>query len=209
MSTINSSFGLNLSLLSFELPKNLVKDSDDIRVSITTLPDENKQAFTISARKIKDPHLTFGVNVTIPQETIPDGFVSDATEKIIIVFRKKSFFYNDPIIAASLIQAKDFPKNLSVPATIKTFDIYEPSRHNEKDKKNSIYDGNRSKKNNRAIIGRMQVQMSLTDPFHLQELDNDEMFDLDGHSVAHHSQFKNGNDTLGDNFFGFRKLNNF
>lgn len=79
--------------------------------------------------------MKFSVNVTIPQLEIPEGFVSTATEKIIIVFRKKSYFHGDPIIAASVIFAKDLPKNLSEPAQIKLFNIYEPNQNNENNKK--------------------------------------------------------------------------
>lgn len=203
--SINSSFGLNLRVLSFQLSRSLVKDSDEIRVSITTIPEENKQAFTIPARKMKDCHLTFGVNVNIPQENIPDDFVSAATEKIVVVFRKKSFFFNDPIIASTSIHFKDLPKNLSEPAEIKSFNIYEPKCHQNKtnEKHHQFSDNNKS----RPTIGRMEVQMSLTDPFHLKEFDNDQMFDLNNKSIYGDGDIVNENDQYKNNFFGFRMLN--
>lgn len=205
MSSINSSFGLNLHLLSFELPHNLFKDSDDIRVSIISFPDESKQAFTISARKIKDFQMKFGVNVTIPQLEIPEGFVSTATEKIIIIFRKKSYFHGDPIIAASVIFAKDLPKNLSEPAQIKLFNIYEPNHNNENNKKNNRFQDS-YKKNDRKIIGKMQVQMSLTDPFHLKSFGNDDLLDLDNNNLTIDSENVSEKSAFCNNLFKFAKL---
>lgn len=205
MSSINSSFDLNLHILSFELPHNLFKDSDDIRVSITSFPDENKQAFTISARKIKDFQMKFSVNVTIPQLEIPEGFVSTATEKIIIVFRKKSYFHGDPIIAASVIFAKDLPKNLSEPAQIKLFNIYEPNHNNENNKKNNRFQDS-YKKNDRKIIGKMQVQMSLTDPFHLKSFGNDDLLDLDNNNLTIDSENVSEKSAFSNNLFKFAKL---
>ena len=191
--------------MSFELPHNLFKDSDDIRVSITSFPDENKQAFTISARKIKDFQMKFSVNVTIPQLEIPEGFVSTATEKIIIVFRKKSFFHGDPIIAASVIFAKDLPKNLSEPAQIKLFNIYEPNHNNENNKKNNRFQDS-YKKNDCKIIGKMQVQMSLTDPFHLKSFGNDDLLDLDNNNLTIDSENVSEKSAFSNNLFKFAKL---
>lgn len=207
MSSTNSSFGLNIHLLSFDLPSNLVKYSDDIRVSITTIPEENKQAFTISARKMKDSHIVFGVNVNIPQENIPNDFVTAGTEKIIFVFRKKSFLNNDPIIASTTIKAKELPKNLSEPASIKVFNIYEP-KHNcpsksRVNKSKSCIDEEKKEEGNRRIIGRMQAQLSLTDPFHLKDFDDGLMADLDNNESVQ-DQFKYSN--RHNNYFGFKAL---
>lgn len=207
MSSTNCSFGLNLRLLSFELPHNLVKYSDTVRVSITTIPEENKQAFTISARKMKDSNLIFGVNVSIPQENLPKDFVSTSTEEIIFVFRKKTFFGGDPIIASTVINAKELPKNLSEPAIIKTFNIYEPrlkdqdEKHNDYSKSCLVYNKPRNN-SNRRIVGRMQVQMSLTDPFHLKDLNDDMMFDLDNNTTSIETKYIN----QGNELYGFESV---
>ena len=58
-----------------------------IRVSITTLPGEQKQAFSFEAKNMKTTRPFFSVKI------------NDKTEKILIVMRKKSFSQKDPIIA--------------------------------------------------------------------------------------------------------------
>lgn len=209
--SINHSFGLNLRVLSFELSPSLYKYNDDLRVSITTIPEENKQHFTISARKMKDCHLTFGVNVEIPQENLPEGFISTATEKIILVIRRKSFFDSDPIIASTIIPMKDFPKNLSQPPEIKTINLYEKVKKEEssRNSKNNygiieIHDDSKNLEN-RRIVGRMQIQMSLTDPFHLKEFGKDCLFDLDN-GVATNDEYIDEQFKIGENYYGFKIL---
>lgn len=204
--SINTSFGLNLGVLSFDLAKKLIKDSDEVRVSITTLPEENKQAFTIPARKMKDSNLSFLVNVNIPRSDIPDDFVSAGTETIIIVIRKKSFFYNDPIIASTFIPVKDFPKNLSQPAITKTINIYEPKLKTEKNKSNSKYNNSMLNKD-QQILGKMDIKMSLTDPCHLTEFDNTQMNDLTNNSIFDDSELTYDDIRYKDRYFGFHMLN--
>lgn len=207
MSSANSLFGLNLHLLSFRLHPSLYKESDDIRISITTMPEENKQAFIFSARKNKDFDMKFGVNVTIPQEKIPEGFISTSTEKIIVVFRRKSYFQGDPIIASTVISAKDFPKNLSEPEVSMRYNLYEmPKDHvnNDHNKKNNN-NKRSSKKNERDIIGQIDVKMSLTDPFRDYSLEDD-LFDLNNNSLTVDSGRSNGKTIFSSNFMGFQKL---
>lgn len=194
--SINKSFGLNLRILSFQLSSNLFKQSDEIRVSVTTIPEENKQNFSIPAHKMKEAKLTFGVNVNICQQDIPNDFVLANTEKIVVVFRKKNFFSN-PIIASTVITAKSFPKNLSEPATAKIFDIFEPI--NNKNNNNKC----------RKIVGKMIVEMSLTDPFQLNELKNDKLCDLTCNSLLDDGGFiDNFDEKHKNNFFGFKMLDN-
>lgn len=209
--SINHTFGLNIRVLSFNLPKNLIKDSDDIRVSITTIPEENKQAFVIPARKMKDPHIVFGVNINIPQEDLPNEFVSTGTEKIIVVFRKKSFFKCDSIVASTIIESKDFPKNLSEAASNKEFKIYEPVSRNDKkyeNKYNGICEIQQypAKKINRNVIGFLQVQMSLTDPFHLKDYKDNQMFDIENDTIGENHDYTNDLFKIGQNHFRFRVL---
>lgn len=199
--TINHSFGLNLSILSFDLPVNLVKESDDIRVSITTLPEKNKQAFTVPARKMKNPYLNFSFNVMIPSENIPKDFISTGTEKVIIIFRKKSFFQSDPIIAYTSIFVNEFPKKISEPIQMKTVAIYKSTQKEEMISKNNNYNSNYkqntdSNKNGTRICGKMNIKMTLTDPFKLEKFDDDQLLDIDSNSSF---QF-------GKCSFGFKKL---
>lgn len=197
--TTNQSFGLSLSILSFDLPPNLVKNSDDIRVSITTIPEQNKQAFIIPAKKMKNPYLNFKFNVKIPSEYIPKDFVSIGTEKILIIFRKKSFFYADPIIAFTVISVNEFPKNLAEPIKTQTIDIFKHVQKESNSKNNNIssdFGLSENTKNNKKIVGNMKIKMTLTDPIQLDHFDNDQFLDIK----------ENESLKIGPNKFGFQKL---
>ena len=82
--------GLNIHLKSFKLNPSIINENEKVRVSITTLPDQNKEAFVIEAKQMFCVHHFFTVNV------------SDKTEKIVFVFRKKGIF-DDPIIASDTL----------------------------------------------------------------------------------------------------------
>lgn len=113
---------LNIYVLSFTLPEYVIKPNDDVRVSITTLPEQVKQNFTIPAREMLHPRHAFQAGIT------------QNTQKIIFVFRKKSFLDGDPIIASTTLNAKDFPKIILRPneideCPVQTLNIYEPIHH--------------------------------------------------------------------------------
>lgn len=139
-------YGLNIHLISFRLNSQIIGPRDKIRVSITTLPEENKDWFVISANEIHKTEHFFGPNIT------------DKTEKIIFVFRKKSLFQSDPIIASTIVYAKDFPRSKTDEqnSEVKRINIYEPI---------SKTPGNLYENENRQIYGQMQIQMTLHDPF--------------------------------------------
>ena len=90
-------YGLNINLQSFRFNPNLINPENYIRVSITTVPDDTKQYFIISASKIQSTHHSFSANITTK------------TRKIIFVFRKKNAFKNDPIIASVIVHSDEFP----------------------------------------------------------------------------------------------------
>ena len=48
----------------------------------------------------------------------------------------------------------------------------------------------------------MQVQMSLTDPFHLKELNDDMMFDLDNNATSIETKYIN----QGNELYGFESV---
>ena len=81
---------MNIHLLSFKLPKDVVKDKEEIRVSITTIPEENKEHFSIEGKKMYNANHVFSLNIT------------NNTRKIIMVFRKKTIF-DDPINRKSVV----------------------------------------------------------------------------------------------------------
>lgn len=139
-------YGLNIYLQSFQLKNNLFNKTDKIRVSITTMPDENKEHFVIEAKKINNIHHFFNVNI------------SKNTTKIIFVFRKKNYLQNDPIIASTIVSINQLPKSAtdSSNTEMKNINIYEPLQNN----KNFCF-ANQS----RRVFGQMQIQFTPTDSF--------------------------------------------
>lgn len=133
---------LNIHLHSFQLSNDLVSPNDKVRVSITTIPERNKQAFVIEAKKINKINHVFSVGIT------------DQTTRIILVIRRKSFIYNDPIISSTSIYSKDFPNyNSNITCTDPLFiNLYEKVL-NQPDKKTE----------DRRIIGFMKLHYSITD----------------------------------------------
>lgn len=131
---------LNIDMFQLELKKKTVQNDDTIRVSVTTLPDMNKQKISFEAQNLRKAHPSFAINV------------SEKTEKILIVFRKKSFSDADPIIGSTIISKGEFPINFedSANTELKLIDLYEPLQHL------SI------KGSNRQIIGRFYLHFSLT-----------------------------------------------
>lgn len=160
--------GLNINFLSFSFPNVNIKDKDEIIISITTIPEQNNQYYIIQKKEIHYLNHVLAVNIT------------DNTKKIIVVFRKKSFFSKDPIIASTIIHSDDFPKiphdinpqNLESSTTdIKIMNIYEPfqqknkpkhEKHSELIEDQCQYQKSVNDRNNRHIVGEMQVQMFLT-----------------------------------------------
>lgn len=179
-------YALKIHLISFDLPRSLAKGNDEIRVSITTVPEENKQAFFVPARRMRNANLNFCVNVKIPPDELPDDFIFSGTEKVIVVFRKKNSFFGSPIIASTLIPAKEFPKDLSEPVQIKTLNIYEPLQRGARRRlEDRGFIGTYSKELpqshpeiNRKIIGRMEVQLSLANAVPLKEVREEYMSNI-------------------------------
>lgn len=131
---------LSIDVQSFHFSNGIIQPNDTIRVSITTLPDERKQALTIEEKKLKNFHHFFTINIS-PQ-----------TERILFVIRKKNFAQNNPIIASTIINSNQYPmsnddKNNNI---LKNINLYEPV---QKLSGKSIKD--------RKVLGMMRVQFSL------------------------------------------------
>lgn len=142
--------GLNIKLHSFEFYNNLVATNENIRVSITTLPDGQKQAFTFNTKKINSSTASFVIKF------------SESTEKIVIVFRKQSIFTNDSIFASTVILSNEIMKfNRYDDISVQKVNIYEPKQkmQNKDDE-------------NRKILGRMIAQFSLLEKFSRQDYNN-------------------------------------
>lgn len=168
--TIN--IGLNILLLSFSIPREHIKDNDDIRVSITTYPEKTKQHFRLHAKYIDHSNHNFRLNIT------------NKTKMILFVIRKKSFILNDPVISCTTIHSSNFPKIPSnfdktsdtISTDIKTFNLYEPiiREHNENEDENK--QSSIEIKNNqvRKVKGQMQVQFTFSSPYAESELDTND-----------------------------------
>lgn len=132
--------GLNLQFHSFEFLQGVISPNDTVRISITTIPDEQKQATTFNVSKM---------HLTTPTFNLKSN---DSIQKIIIVFRKKKLGLIDHIFASTIIKAEDFSKYYD---SMKRISIYEPvqrkSQENEQDN------------NERKIVGSMIVQISNKD----------------------------------------------
>lgn len=151
--------GLNIHLISFALPKNVVKEKEGIRVSITTMPEENKQHYHLHGKKMYCTNHVFSLNIT------------NKTKKVIMVFRKKQFFSEDPIIASTIIHSSDFPTlpegmehfdSDPISTEVKTLNIYYPLQKQIQEERAK---GENTKQMVRKILGQMQVQLSFTAPY--------------------------------------------
>ena len=151
--------GLSIHLLAFSLPKEIIKDNEEVRVSITTIPEECKQHFTIEGKKIYNSNHIFSLNIT------------ESTSKIIIVFRKVSTLQDNPIIASTTIHLRDFKELPNeqiitgmISTEIKYINLYYPlqKQMNEEKKKNV----------QRKVIGQMQIQLTATTPYPILSQNN-------------------------------------
>ena len=142
---------LNIQMQSFELAKNIVHDNDSIRISVTTLPGEQKQAFSFDAKKMKTVHPFFSVKI------------DDKTEKILIVVRKKNFTEKDPIIASTVIKSGQFPTKFNDVSNteLKTINLLEPLQHSGKRISKSTED--------RKVVGKVDLCFTLTQEIECQK----------------------------------------
>lgn len=183
-------YGLNIHLLAFNLKDNLIHNKEKIRVSITTLPEEKKQHFSINPKDIGHVHHYFTVNVT------------DKTQKIIFVFRRKNFIQADPIIASTVVKSDQYPKNKDDTSNtdVKTISIFEPLSKIRKENKGKGFEKNIN--NNRKVVGQMSIQFEVTDPFPEAEFHNKGKSKVKkGHGSVNNGYAKLDNDeNIEDNF---------
>lgn len=131
---------LRIDLQSFQFTNGLIQANDTVRVSITTLPENRKQALIIDAKKLKNFHHFFSINI------------SYQTEKILFVIRKKNIVQNSPIIASTVIYSNQIPMSNDDQNNkeVKNINLYEP-----------VQSLNKKSNKKRKILGLMQVQFSL------------------------------------------------
>lgn len=157
-------YQLSIQMSSIQLSHEIAKNNDTIRVSITTLPDEQKQAFHVKAKELYCFNHSFNVNIT------------RETEKIIVVFRKKDFLGIDEIVASTVIRSNQLPKipenqsSLEMPiiSKVNTINVYEPIQ-NTKQKKHQTHNNDLYQHisdysmNSRKVLGNIQIQFILKD----------------------------------------------
>lgn len=160
-SSDNFEIGLNIHLLSFTLPKNLIKDREEVRVSITTMPEGKKQHFYLKGKKMNCSNHVFSINIT------------NQTKNIIIVFRKKNFFTDNPIIASKTLHMREYeclPKQPietgMISTEVKTYNVYYPLQvQKQEEKQNNLNDQANGKSFKRKVLGQMQIQLTFTPPY--------------------------------------------
>ena len=140
-------FSLNIFMQTLELCPGIVKDDDTIRVSVTTLPGEQKQAFTFDAKNMKKAHPFFSVKI------------NEKTEMLLIVIRKKDFTQKNPIIASTVIKRDQIPTkfNDSTNTEVKSIKLLEPLQKLNKE--------NSKSRSQRKSVGQIDIQFSLTQEF--------------------------------------------
>ena len=146
---------LNMQLQSINLSKDIIGNNDAIRVSITTLPDGQKQAQTFEVNEMRTAQPTFKIQM------------NNQTEKVIIVFRKKSIFGTDHIIASTTLKSQDIHifKELINNEHMK-ISIFEPLQNHD----NKINNAKNIQKKNRRIVGTMEVEFTLREEFQRQKM---------------------------------------
>lgn len=166
---------LKIQMESINLSRDIVHENDTIRVSITTLPDGQKQAQTFEAKETKTSGPTFKIQM------------NDQTEKVVIVFRKKNILATDHIIASTTLNSKDIRIfNEMMNNEHHKISIYEPlqnynNKNNNKSNSKNNNKGNsknNSKNNNnkifhnknRRIVGTMEVEFTLLEEFQRQRM---------------------------------------
>lgn len=159
-------YGLSIFVHSFNLNPSIYNPNDNIRVSITTVPESNKNNFMIKASKMLDAQYFLTVNI------------SSLTKKIIFVFRKIKENNDDPIIASTIVHSNEFPKlNSAVNTEMKTVKLFEPLCDLQPNEK-------------RRIFGQMQIQMLPTDAIDVPLFD--ETYKTNNnflkHSLKHHQK---------------------
>ncbi|KAK8845746.1 hypothetical protein M9Y10_020664 [Tritrichomonas musculus] len=144
---------LKIHLKSIKFNRNLISPNDKIRVSVTTIPEDNKAAVVIDAKQMDDIHSSFAVDIT------------DKTKKIVLVIRKKSFFQNDPIIASTIIRSSDLPAPSNSRNTeIKSMCLFEPLQNKDS---SSLVNMHYSK--DRRIFGHMEILFRVESSFTAQK----------------------------------------
>lgn len=139
----NKSHGLDIHLCSYELNKK-IHNHDDINVSVSIIPDGKIQYFYIDGNNFRHNQHSFTVNIT------------DKTEKIVMLFKKRNILIEDSYIGYAYIDKKDFQKKTE----IQEIPIINKFNKNVA-KRNKKHLQNEDKN----VAGHIKVQFEIMDPF--------------------------------------------
>lgn len=131
---------LNLQFHSFEFTQGVISPNDTVRISVTSLPDEQKQATTFNVSKMHLTTSTFNLKD------------SDNIQKIIVVFRKKKLGFIENIFASTIIRSNEFSNYYN---SMKRINIYEPVQRKSQD--------NEQETGERKVVGTMILQIAKND----------------------------------------------
>ena len=132
MLTQTNEYGMNIHMIGFQLPQNLIK-GDHIKVKVTTCPEHYTAKFNIATEKIANSNKILSINVRIPSEDILK-IKNEKTEMILFTFKSKDQFQNKHDVAIARLLASDFPKisknhfNLPILDQIKTIKLYKTTK---------------------------------------------------------------------------------
>lgn len=149
--------GLNIHILSFNVKNSQLKENDEVRVSFTTFPEKVKEHFCIKAKKMNYVNHVFALNIT------------KETKAILLVFRRKNFLLNDPIIGCLTLQMNEIPE---IPQDFKEMATYSSSSEIKKKKIFEPIVGNKDENSNKVspkAIGEIELQFTITEPYVIKE----------------------------------------
>lgn len=134
---------LNIKLENLVLSKDLYQPNDKIRITMSTLPDEQSYSFNIEATYMDDIDKQFTFEI------------SEKTKKMILLIRRKSSIKKDPIIASTILHLNQVPKSIDDKNNnkIQNILIYEPFPK-EFNNQNSLLE-------NRKILGNIDIQFTV------------------------------------------------
>lgn len=172
MSKITNNFkeyGLNVELIGFNLPVNLIK-GDEIIVTASTRPEHYKTSCSVNINDIMEANRTLSLNIQIPIEQVNQ--INKGTELILFSFKVKGKHQSAHKIAIARITPEDFTNIQNTTDQIKVIKISKSSEAQKKEfykaKEKGFIDNYQVSEHNtihRDIVGEMKVKLVLCEPY--------------------------------------------
>ena len=162
----NSAYELSIQMSSIQLSRNIVDKHDTVRVSITTIPEQQKQAIHVKGKEMNNFNHTFKVNIT------------NETQRILVIFRKKDFLGYEQIIASTVIPSSQFQpifngnekQRMPIVSEVSNVNVYEPlqkSQQRQQTRKNgeNLYECIclNNNQGSRKVLGNIRIQYMLNE----------------------------------------------